>query len=765
MKEQELDAILSSEIHHAMGYIGGDLSDQRRKAMKYYLSQPFGNEIEGRSQVVLSDVADTVEWILPSLMRMFTSKSDAIVFEPVGPEDEEAAAQESDYINHMFYKENNGFLLLYTWFKDALLSKNGIMKAWWDDTPVKERETYRGLDDAELAELVQDQYIEVIEYSETPFGHDVTVLCTKSKGQLRLEVVPPEEFLVSREARSLDLSNARFVAHRVRKTISELREAGYSKKQLEHLPQGEDDGGSIFNEETFDRRHLDDERTEQHQSVIDDSQREVWVYECYTRVDFDGDGIAELRKITRIGNESLDNEVVDSRPFYAITPVILTHKFYGLSIADLVMDLQLIRSTLLRQMLDNLYLTNNPEREVVDKQVNMEDMMTSRPGGIKRVKQPGVIRDLTVPFTAGSSFPMMEYIDSIRKDRTGVGDDVMGLDSNTLSNANTGVVAQSFDAAHMRIELIARIFAETGIKSLMLGIHELLQKHQDKEKVVKLRNKWVPVSPTEWRSRSNMTINVGLGTGNRDQQLVHLENIIQKQAAVAQNGGMGTLVTPSNIYHALSRLVENAGLKAPELYFTDPTTVEPPAQEEEQPDAQILAIQVQAQIEQQKLALEEKKLELEHAKLQGGADMQREELNLKRELETLKQEVAIYIANAKAAPAVEAQPIAAELSEIDEAVEAVAGIDGSDDERDSRIEGLAASLAQIAEFVERGQQSTAQSVGQVAAQVADLAQQLVQVNAELAAPKDVERDQEGRIIRVGKRKVARGNDGAIQSIQ
>ncbi|MCI0563684.1 MAG: hypothetical protein MN733_34860, partial [Nitrososphaera sp.] len=390
----------------------------------------------------------------------------------------------------------------YTWFKDALLSKNGVMKAWWNDKPMKSRERYKGLDDAELAELLSDQNIEPVEHEETPYGHDVTVICTKPGGRLELAVTPPEEFLLNREATSIDLKDARFVAHRVRRTFSELIEDGYPKKLIEGLSSGEDES---FNEERIERRHLDDEQDFHDGSHVDRSQQRVWVYECYIKVDYDGDGVSELRKITKVGNEILDNQPIDSMPFHALTPVILTHKFYGLSLADLVMDLQLISSTLMRQMLDNLYLTNNPEREVVDNQVNMTDMMTSRPGGIKRVMAPNMIRDLAVPFTAGASFPMLEYLDQVRKSRTGVGADVMGLDKNTMANANTGVVAQSFDAAQMKIELIARIFAETGVKGLMLGIHELLLKHQETAKVVKLRNKWVPVDPSEWRHRSNMT--------------------------------------------------------------------------------------------------------------------------------------------------------------------------------------------------------------------------------------------------------------------
>ncbi|HKZ41712.1 MAG TPA: hypothetical protein VJ044_12160, partial [Candidatus Hodarchaeales archaeon] len=377
MEDSELKSIIQAEIANAIGtYTSGgtsgtttstsSLSSQREKAMDYYLARPFGNEQEGRSQVVSTDVMDTIEWIMPSLIRIFTSSDKAVSFEPYGPEDEAQAEQETDYTNYVFYKENNGFLILYSWFKDALLLKNGYVKLYPEEYSKSTVETYENLSDEEFNILITDDSLEPIEHSEqvsnieidgtiVPINvHNLKVRKTFKEKKICIVPVPPDEILVSRKTLSVDINTSPFVAHRSKKTISDLVSMGYEKKRLEEL-------GSSEYDSTQERiaRFSYDSTSPDEKETLDKSMREVWVNECYTTVDYNEDGIAELRKITMIGNEIFDNEETDIIPICALTPIILTHKHHGLSMADTMSDLQLIRSTMLRQMLDNMYLANN----------------------------------------------------------------------------------------------------------------------------------------------------------------------------------------------------------------------------------------------------------------------------------------------------------------------------------------------------------------------------------------------------------------------
>jgi len=367
--EEELVGRIQSEITDSLGY-GDELSKQRETAMEYYYGLPFGNEVDGRSQFVDSTVQDTIEWIKPSLMRVFASGDDMVKFNPVGPEDVEMAKQATDYVNYVFTKLNNGWEILYNWFTDALLSKNGIVKVWWNEEEVWNREEYKGLTEIELDALINEEDVEVIahspyissdademtgEYTSTTY-HDVVIKRLNSKGSIKVENVPPSEFLINREAKTIQ--DARFVCHRLRKTLSELREMGYDPDPAE-LGSGED---VLYNAERQARYAFD---LSSNADVgnwgvggTEESLREYWLHENYVKTDYDGDGIAELRKVCTIGSTVLANDPIDSIPFVSICPIRIPHKFFGLSVADQVESLQLIKSTLMRNLMDNMYNQN-----------------------------------------------------------------------------------------------------------------------------------------------------------------------------------------------------------------------------------------------------------------------------------------------------------------------------------------------------------------------------------------------------------------------
>lgn len=661
MSEQELKAIVAAEIADAAAFAGGRLAEERRRALDYYLGEPFGNEQEGRSRVISTDVADTIEWILPSLLRIFTAGEDVVRFEPTGPEDEEVARQATEYVNWIFQRDNPGFLIFYTLFKDALLQKNGVAKIWWEEDESAERETYLRKTFPELQLLLSDPDVEPVEHSayedrivlagpdglpaeEAAVLHDVTVIRRRRRGRVRIEPVPPEEFLISRRARALN--DAGFVAHRVRRSVSELTAAGYDRGLIDRLAGAD---APDLTPEAQSRRRLEEEAGPGSAGEADRSRRELWVTECYLRVDWDGDGIAERRKVTVAGDgqEILDNEPFDGVPFVALTPIIMPHCFYGLSVADLVMDLQLIKSTILRQILDNLYLSNNG-RHVISDQVNLDDMMTSRPGGIVRLKSGAVpgqghVMPLETPLVAAAAFPVLEYLDGVREGRTGVTRYTQGLDADSLNKTATGI-SQIMAAAQQRIELIARVFAETGVKDLFRQILRLVGRHQNAPRIIRLRNRWVPMDPRSWSTEMDVSVNVGLGTGNRDQMLGHLHTILGIQAqAIQQQGGVdGPLVRLDNVYNTLAKIVENAGLKPAEAYFSRPSdrpAPPPPSSAAPPPDPQLLMLEQQAKVDAARIALAERKaaaeLALDRARLAAEMELKRDELEARL---ALKQE-------------------------------------------------------------------------------------------------------------------------------
>jgi hypothetical protein len=398
--------------------------------------------------------------------------------------------------------------------------------------------------------------------------HDVVIKRTKLYGKVRIEPVPPEEFLIERRCKSIDTAN--FVCHRVNKTRTELVEMGYDRDLVDSLPTGD---GDYYTEDKFTRHESVD--FSHGETSGDKSTQDVLIHECYVRMDADGDGKAELLKITVAGDgkKFLDMEEVDSMPFVSMTPVIMPHRFYGRSVAELVEDIQLIKSTVMRQMLDNMYLTNNNRVAIQDGQVSMDDLLTNRPGGIVRTKQPpqNVMMPIQAQPITEQASGLLAYLDSVKETRTGVTRQSQGLDANTLNNTATGQ-NQILTQSQMRMELIARIFAETGVKDLALKMFELTCKYQNKEKIVRIRGKYIPMRPYEWKDRVNITVSVGLGTGSKEQQLILMNAILERQMSAInlQQNVHGPMVNLRNIYNSLKKLVENAGLNSIEPYFMDP---------------------------------------------------------------------------------------------------------------------------------------------------------------------------------------------------
>lgn len=655
MTDRELLAAVGAEFESAMGSSGGEISIERAKAWRYYHRKKLGNEVEGQSSVVTSDVSDVVDGLMPSLLRLFTTADNLITFDPQGPEDMAAAEQESDYVNYVFFKENDAFTTMYNWFFDALVQKNGIVKAFWDEQERVSQESYQGLSREELMDLAADDELEIVERSEreqetvdeetgqviVDTVHDVVFRRITKRGCVKVDNVPPEEYRISSDANKLDPSNARMVGQERDIKRTDLIEMGFDKKTVDMLPAI---GEFPETEEGIARRDKTDEtRGASH----DHSQDEICVREAYMKIDYDGDGRAELRQVFTAGNFVLSNEVVDRQPFHVICPQPLPHKHFGIASSEKVMDVQDVNTTLLRQTLDNLYHSNNPGHAVWEQgmgETTMDDLLTTRIGRVARFQRPvgESYQPMTVPFTAGNSFQMIEYFDKVKRDRTGISSDGEGLNPEALKNIQTTVMAQASDISRMKIEAVARIFAETGIKTMFLHIHELVLKHQDKAQIVRLRNRWVNVDPSQWRTRYDVTVNIGLGIGTREQNLLHLNAIWEKQSQIVENGGMNLMISPRNIYNTAAEIVKNANLKQPEMFFTDPGDAQAPPPSDEQmqlQQQQQKLMERQQQLDAQKQALDQQKQQIDREKAQVSNDTDRLKIMLQHRTDLAKIDV------------------------------------------------------------------------------------------------------------------------------
>ena len=645
-KEQELKGTITRETTDALGYQNGKLVQERSLALDYYNSEPFGNEVEGRSQVISSDVLEAVESVLPSLLRIFTAGDDIVKFEPVGPEDEEASKQATEYINHIIFKQNDGWKIFYTWFKDALIQKNGFIKHYYKYEDEFLKESYKGLTEIEYQALLIDDAVEVVdveeviedkkvmteqgEMTDTQTVFNVDVKRKSSSGKICIENVPPEEMLLSKRCKNI--ADAPFVAHRIKKTVSDLIGEGYDRKKIEDIPSY---ANSTWNEETLSRNLFDEESYMDENA--DPSMREILYTECYLRTDIDNDGVAELIKVCTVGdtNEILDVEEISYIPFSTITPIINPHRLFGMSVADLVMDLQQIKSVLLRQLLDNAFLMNNSRVLAVDSQVNLDDLLQSRAGNIVRVKSPNAVVPLQAQNFMQEGLAMMEKVDQIKEQRSGISRMQQGLDPNTIQKSHTTAtgVKEAMQSAGQRIETIARVFAETGIKDLMNCLLKLTTQYQDYKKVIKIRNNYVPIDPREWKNKFNLTINVGLGTGSHEQRLQILGQILGIQEKIMMSGSK--LANEQNIYNTLERMVHNAGFKSPQEFFTNPETL-PPEQPKDpmQENPLLIATQQQIQADREKNIAE---LQLKKEKMEAELELKKQEQVA--ELELKKQEM------------------------------------------------------------------------------------------------------------------------------
>lgn len=698
MDETELQGIVSAELEDAISYVDSDVSPIRARGTKYYRGDAFGNEEDGRSQVVSMEVRDTVSAMLPSLMKVFFSTENVVEYVPRGPEDVTGSQQATDYANYIFVNDNNGFMTTYAIFKDSLVRKCGIAKYYWDEVEEVKIDEYSGLDDQTLQVLMSEgNEVKILSsYADTsmsmmppqvdpntgqpmpmppPMLHDVEVRRRTKDGRIRIMAVPPEELILDRRARSFD--DAAIIAHRQMATVSDLIAMGYDQDEIEENISSTD---LDSNDEYLARQPLS--TTMGAGDSMNPMQRRVLYVESYIRVDFDGDGIPELRKICCMGSgyKMVRNLPASFIPFvdFPCDPEPHTSPLEAMSIFDITHDIQEIKSEIMRNTLDSLAQSIHPRTAVVEGQVNIDDVLNNETGAIIRMRAPGMVQPFSTPFVGQPAFAMMDYMDAMREDRTGMSKAAMGLDPDALQSTTKAAVAATVSASQSRLELQARILAE-GMKKLFKGILYLMTTHQDKPRIVRLRNQWVQIDPRVWDASMDVNVNIGLGNGDTSEKINALNIIMQKQEQImSQFGPMNQIASLPMYIRTLQKTIELSGYKDASSYFNSlPADFQMPQEQPQQTPEQVLA-QVQAESIQADIQKKAAELELQREKMIRDDDYRRDQLAQdfmlkKYELE-LKYNTQISTAEIDARQAMDREAMQQQSAIVQQAVQTAANV-------------------------------------------------------------------------------------------
>ena len=630
---------------------GDDLSSERAEAIDRYFGRPYGDEIDGRSAVVSRDLAEAVDWIMPSIMRVFLTSGDVVEFQPTGPEDVKLAEQETEYTNYVMLRENQAFIYLHDWFKDALILRNGYVKAYWEENETSRVEEYTDLSDASLLKLLTDldgKDVDILGHQESEqtingqpvLAHDIKIRINEKSGRVKIEAVPVEEVRISKHCKG-DLETADYVEHRTVKTRTALLEMGLPPKFVEGLPKYT---AALEAESTARDRYGESDSKESADASMDDIEyREVCI-----RIDWDGDGKGELRRVVVAGQQIPDgeewNREIEFQYLCHAVPKRMPHRHVGESLHDELADIAQIKTILTRGLLDNTYGLTNGEF-IINERANLDDFLVSKPLGVKRIEgtQPvtGACEPINKPNILSQILPAIDYIDGVKAKRTGIVP-YSATDPDLLKEVRQGPYQEQLHQANAKVEMICRMFAEIGLKPLALKVHALLCKHQDQPKLVRLRNQFIPVDPRQWKQRMDMQVTVGLGNGNREETK---DTIAIIQAGQAQLANFG-LVGPKHAYAAFVDLVKALGKPNPETYAINPDPDNPEFQQvmaaKQPPPNPLAEVEMIKQQSTQMIAKMEMdgKMQMETMKNQMETQLRQQEAQTKAGIEQMQIQMA-----------------------------------------------------------------------------------------------------------------------------
>ena len=642
----EIEGIIQDAIAQAVDFVESEITHERIKAQRYFDGEVDIGYEDGRSSVVATKVRDVVRAVKPSLMRVFMSTARPVEYIPKGPEDVAFAEQASDYMHYVFQK-NNGFRVLNDAFHDALIKKQGVVKAYWETKYNSETYTITGLTQEERDALLNELDISLIEETMTSSvtvdqtgaevelpSYDLKVSRVTPEGALRIESVPPEEFFVNSQARTLQ--DAYVVAHRTEMRVGDLVAMGYPFEQVYDLDSlyGASD---ISEAEDIERRGYSQDDYEDQSG--DPSMRNVAITEAYMRLDVEGTGVPVLHKFICGGSKYklLDYELVDDIPFAVFEVDPEPHTIYGRSLAELIMDDQDASTAIIRGILDNVAMTNNPRIGIVDGAVNIDDVLNNEIGAIVRMRQAGAIQDLAVPFTAGQTLGALQYMDALVEQKTGVSQNV-ALNPNAMQSTTAAGVQATVDAAAAQVEVMVRNLAE-GMRQLFALMLKLHVKNVDEEQLMQLNGQYIPVRPDVWNSEMDVQINVGLGTGREQEKAAALNGMLQIQQQVYQQyGATNGLVSLTNIRNTLADILAASGIRNAERYFAPMTPeteqqmmqqaqqAQAQAQQQPMPDPNAAILQAEQMKAQAKMQTDLARLQFDAQKAAADNDLKRDQM-------------------------------------------------------------------------------------------------------------------------------------------
>lgn len=635
--KRDIESIVQRAVEDAISFVEADIAPDRIKAQRYFDGEVNIGAEEGRSSVVATKVRDTIRAIKPSLMRVFLSSEHPVEYIPSSHQEVTMADMATKFASTKF-EEVGGYTVLSDAFHDALLKKNGVVKAYWDISTKSEIYTFNNINDMEFSAIVNDDDVTVLEHTKTqeaeidemgmevmPAVHDLKISRKVEYGNIAIESVPPEEFFVNREAKNLE--DAYIVAHRTEMRVSDLVAMGFDFDEVKDL-SSLDPSNTSTEEETVRQGYStfgDDE------DIGDEAMRLVAITEAYMRMDIDGTGTAQMHKFI-LGGASyklLDYELWGSLPFAVFEVDPEPHTFYGRSVADLIMNDQDAATAMLRGLLDNIALVNNPALDVVESMVNMDDVLNNEIGAIRRVKQAGAITVNQVPFIAGTTLPALQYYDDAIQVKTGVTRASMGLDPDALQNTTATAAQLTAQQGAAQIEVMARNLAEGGMKQLFRLILELFAENSSEEQMMRLSgDDYQPVDPRSWNTGMNVSVNVGLGTGREEQKAAALQQTLQTQMQIwSAYGQTNGLVSMTQIRNTLADILALGGIRNAERYYNPMN-----AQIEQQLIAQVQQTQQNKQVDQQAQAF------IQAEQIKAQAKLQADNMKLQAQMQIKAQE-------------------------------------------------------------------------------------------------------------------------------
>lgn len=677
-KQRKLLQILAAQKSRSIGFDNDkELNDERADALDYYKGKHEGAvkrdlpTLPNRSSVVLTEVANGVEMALPDIIGIFTEGDDGLTFKPVGLEDVEQAKQETDYVRHIVFQQNDGWMLLYDAIKDALISKTGIFHFQWDGNVEYEDYTMEATEPQ--IEEIEAQGNEMIELEETNVVtqtgfpvFNVTFRKPASDGHVSIRVVPPEDFTVSPD--TVRLKDTEYCAMRTSVSRQSLIDLGYDKEKVLNL------GVTDVDENEKQARDLAEE-TDESEDGGDKMLEMVDIVTHYIRLDLEGKGRTQIWRVVTGNDESveLEREKRSMIEFAALIPFPMPHRFYGQSLADKLIQTQKWKTTVARQMNDHLYFSNNQRQEVkkagIVPTVTIEQLNDNSPGAPVITEDGNSLRPIQNGSLGIDVLGLMEFISADSESRTGIMRYGAGMNPDSLHETKGGSDNQ-LNAAQKRHRMMARLFAEGGLRDLYLGVHDLARQNATMKDTAELRGKWVEINPSAWKRRKDMIISIGIGSGGTEDELNRLREWrgVVTQLVEAQGGMTGPLVTEQNIYEAAMSLGEKLRIKGAPLQITNPAEAAKlkeamGVKEEPEVPPEVLKAQAELKIEQEtqaaRIQLETAKAQtqaqIDLAKMQEANKLKREQMLFDQQLAAEKAELELALAEKKAAAELQMQ--------------------------------------------------------------------------------------------------------------